>query len=180
MVNFWKKLLAELQNYKFKSKENPVVTTIILEPDEELDMAKILDLDEQKDVCSTMFGILKTEELRIKNRLIITHTVTDLLDSDENIRSKVGEYVGYHFGSMSHNMMMVSSAMKNLKRFQDGHLDKVDPQARGMYVTIWYNIARSNIDLVEGSMGNLEALESDLVEQEMGSEDAAIKRGTLH
>lgn len=180
MINFLKKVLVALQRYEFKLKENPTETTIILEEDEELDMAEILDLDEQKGVCSTMFSILKTEETRIKNRLLITQTVTDLLDSDENIKAKVGEYVGYHFGAMSHNMMMVESAIKNLKRFQDGHLDKADAPARGMYVTIWYNIALENINLVESSMGNLEALESDLVEKEMGGENAIVKRGTLH
>ena len=180
MVNFLKKVLKALQRYKSTPKEKSINAKIILKEETELDMAKILDLNEQKDVCSNMFGVLKTEESRLKNRLIITQTVTEFLDADENVRSKVGEYVGYHFGAMSHNMMMVDSAIKNLKSFQDGHLDEVDAPARGMYVSIWYNIALENIDLVESSMGNLEALESDLVKQEMGDGNTVVKRGTIH
>jgi len=150
---------------------------------EEIDMSQISDLSQQKQVCSKMFNILQGEESKVKNRFMVAQTVTDFLESDENVRANVGEFVGYHFGSINHNMFMVESAMNNLKRFHDGHLDLTDSHARGMYVSIWYNIALANLELMEDSMLHLESLETDLVEKELadqGNDGLVLKRGTMH
>ena len=154
-----------------------------IELDSEIDMSQIHDLAQQKKVCSKMFSILQDEESKVRNRFMVAQTVTDFLASDEVIRANVGEFVGYHFGSINHNMFMIESAMNSLKQFHDGHLDSIDSPARGMYVSIWYNIALGNLELAAESMLHLESLETDLIEDEMVNQDCnqiVLKRGTLH
>jgi len=151
--------------------------------DSEIDMSQIHDLAQQKKVCSEMFSILQDEESKVRNRFMVAQTVTDFLASDEVIRANVGEFVGYHFGSINHNMSMIESAMNSLKQFHDGHLDSIDSPARGMYVSIWYNIALGNLELATESMIHLESLETDLVEKEMADQESnqiVLRRGTLH
>lgn len=167
----------------FFRKSDVETSSKAIDFDAELDMGQIQDLSQQKQVCFKMFTILQGKESIVKNRFIIAQTVSDFLESDEKVRAHVGEFVGYHFGAINHNMFMIDSAMSNLKNFHDGHLDAIDPPARGMYVSIWYNIALANLELMEDSMIHLESLESDLVEKVMADQDTdniILKRGTLH
>lgn len=151
--------------------------------DDDLDMSQITDLTLQKIICAKMCDSLKDAESNVHSRFMIVQTVTDFLESNEKIRANFGEFVGYHFGIINHNKSMVDTAMSNLERFHAGDLDKIASSARGMYVSIWYNIALANLQLIEDSMIHLESLENNLVESELtkhGGERFFLKRGVMH
>lgn len=150
---------------------------------DDMDMSQIQDLGQQKKICFKMVNILQGEESRIKNKFMIVQTVNDFLEMDKKIRTRVGEFVGYHFGMINQNMIMVKSAMKNLEHFQAGQFDAIESSARGMYVSLWYNIALTNLESVEDSMMHLESLEHNLIQDELaehGHDNLILRKGTIH
>lgn len=184
MASIFKKLVSFLRqksNRMIKKQDDRPI--VFLEPVTDVDISKIIDLSEQKVLCSNMLSIVQGHELKLKNRFIGAQTVTDFIEANRQIKEDMGEFIGFHFGCISSAMMLVDSALMNLKRFKEGDFDSIDSSARGMFVSMWYNIALVNIELLDTSMQQIENLEADLVHQQMeltGSNEIILKRGTIH
>ncbi|KKN48496.1 hypothetical protein LCGC14_0652490 [marine sediment metagenome] len=150
--------------------------------DETVDISELPDLAAQKECCEKMIDTLFIEEKRLKSCFISSQTIYDLIDENEKLRSDMGEYVGYHYGSINISMDTVTAALVSLKKFSAGDLDNIDHGARGMYISIWFNMAVSSIISIDLSATNLEELESEMIKKsiEEHGENLILTKGTVH
>lgn len=129
------------------------MTDIILEDDlteeEDIDISELESLDDQKECCERMLDGIIYEEGRLKNRMASIQTINDAIQSDDKLVNSLGEYLGYHYGRMSASKNIIDNALINLGNFLEGNMDEIDHGARGMYLSLWYNIGVSGIDDVE-------------------------------
>ncbi len=150
--------------------------------DETVDISELSDLAAQKECCEKMIDTLFSEERRLQTCFINSQTIHDIIDSSEKIRSDMGEYVGYHYGSINVSMDTVTVALFNLRKFAAGDLDNIDHGARGMYISIWFNMAISSIMTIDLSANNLEELESEIIKKTIDEhgENLILTRGMIH
>ncbi len=129
-----------------------------------------------------MIDTLFKEERRLQSCFINSQTIYDFIDTSEKLRSDMGEYIGYHYGSINVSMNTVTAAMVNLKKFAAGDFDDIDHGARGMYISIWFNMAVSSIDLIDMSAKSLEELESEMIKKTIDEhgENLILTKETLH
>ena len=150
---------------------------------EDIDMSTVTDLEQQKTYCKKMLKVLELEGERLKKRFTGTQTINGFIDSSEKLRSEVSEYIGYNYGSINQCMVLVDSAMVNLQRFDEGSFDDVENNARGMFLSLWYNLGLSHITMMNEIMTDLEKLEKDLLVrlvEESDGDDIIVTRGVLH
>lgn len=150
--------------------------------DETVDISELPDLEAQKVCCKKMIDTLFSEEKRLKSCFICSQTIYDLIEENEKLRSDMGEYIGYHYGSINVEMDTVTVALVNLKKFSAGDLDNIDHGARGMYISIWFNMAVSSIISIDLSANNLEELESEMIKKTIAEhgENLILTKGTVH
>lgn len=150
--------------------------------DETVDVSELPDLAAQKECCEKMIDTLFGEERRLQSCFINSQTIYDIINTSEKIRSDMGEYVGYHYGSINVSMNTVTAALFNLRKFAAGDLDNIDHGARGMYISIWFNMAVSSIISIDLSANNLEELESEIIKKTINEhgENLILTRGALH
>ena len=150
--------------------------------DETVDVSELPDLAAQKECCEKMIDTLFGEERRLQSCFINSQTIYDIINTSEKIRSDMGEYVGYHYGSINVSMNTVTVALFNLRKFAAGDLDNIDHGARGMYISIWFNMAVSSIISIDLSANNLEELESEIIKKTINEhgENLILTRGALH
>ena len=142
----------------------------------DVDISSLSTLDEQKECCERMIDGIGYEEKRIDNRMLTIQTINTAIQSDEKMITNLSEYLGYHFGRMEASKGLCDNARLNLNNFLEGKLDDIDHGARGMYISVWYNIGISSIDEIDECLRDLEKLEGDIVE-------VALKEGkdlTIH
>ena len=160
------------------------MTDIILEDDlteEDIDISELESLDDQKECCEKMLDGIIYEEGRLKHRMTSIQTINDAIQSDEKLVNSLSEYLGYHYGRMSASKNIINNALVNLGSFLEGNMDEIDHGARGMYLSLWYNIGVSGIDEVEECLLDLEKMESDIVETAFNTGDGSIfDKETLH
>jgi len=148
-----------------------------------IDISQILDLTEQKTICNNLISIIEEYEIKLKNKFISIQTITDFIDENKHLKVDMGEFIGYQFGCISNEMMMINTALSKLDKFINGELDNIDSSARSMYIAIWYDLALSNIELLTDSMYQMERIESNLIQQQIqksGSNQNIIKKGYIH
>lgn len=150
--------------------------------DETVDISELPDLAAQKKCCKKMIDTLFSEERRLQSCFINSQTIHDFIDVNEKLRSDMGEYVGYHYGSINVSMDTVTSALFNLRKFAAGDLDNIDHGARGMYISIWFNMAISSIMSIDLSANNLEELEFEIIKKtfDENGENLILTKGTVH
>lgn len=148
--------------------------------DTDVDISQLATLDEQKEVCERMIDGISYEESRLDNRMFSIQTINNAVQSDEKMVTNLSEYLGYHFGRMEASKGLCDNARINLKKFLEGNLDDIDHGARGMYISLWYNIGISSIDEIDECLRDLEKLEGDIVEVALKEgKDLSIQE-TLH
>lgn len=151
------------------------------EVQEEIDISELESLDDQKRCCEKMLDGILFEEDRLSNRMISIQTINDAVQSNEKLVYSLGEYLGYHYGRMSASKTIINNALVNLGSFLEGDMDEIDHGARGMYLSLWYNIGVSGIDDIEECLLDLEKMESDIVETAFNTGDGSIfDKETLH
>lgn len=150
--------------------------------DETVDISELSNLAAQKECCEKMIDTLFSEERRLQTCFINSQTIYDIIGTSEKIRSDMGEYVGYHYGSINVSMDTVTVALFNLRKFAAGDLDDIDHGARGMYISIWFNMAISSIMTIDLSANNLEELESEIIRKTVDEhgENLILTRGMIH
>lgn len=149
----------------------------------DVDFSEITELEEQISYCEKMLKILDLEESLLRKQFMGAQTLTDLIDTDLKIKAEVGEYLGYNYGTINQSMNLVDNAVLNLKKFAEGNLNDIDPAARGMFISIWYNLAAEQLATVTNIMGELEGLEHDLVGRLASAADddtIEIQRRVIH
>lgn len=149
----------------------------------DIDLSKVMELDDQKTYCQKMFKVLELEESILKKRFLGAQTLIDFMDANIKVKAEVSEFVGYNYGNINQCMVLVDSAVLNLKKFHEGGLDDIEDSARGMFISLWYNIGITHLDSVKHMMNELEGLEQDLLENIANSTDEdilEIKKATLH
>ncbi len=149
----------------------------------DVDLSEVTDLEAQKSYCGKMLKMLELEESIIRKRFIGAQTLADFVDADLKIKAEVGEFIGYNYGTINQCMVLIDSAVLNLKKFNEGDFDEIDDGARGMFISLWYNLGITHLGEVDHMMGELEGLEQDLIEKLANTTDEdtlAIRRGTLH
>ena len=151
------------------------------EPTEDIDISELTSIDEQKECCKKMLDGIIYEEDRLSKRMMSVQTINHAIQSDEKLVNSLGEYLGYHYGRMSASKNIIDNALINLGCFLEGDMDEVDHGARGMYLSLWYNIGISGIDEVEECLHDLEKMENDIVETAFKNGDNSIfDKETLH
>jgi hypothetical protein len=83
--------------------------------------------------------------------------------------ASMGEYVGYHYGSLNASMDFVESALTHLDKFDEGNYDELDHGARGMFINMWFNIAIVHMETADTNIDSLEKMESAMAGQSVGS-----------
>lgn len=148
----------------------------------DIDISQLTNIEDQKDCCDEMVKILFEEQERLNNRFFDVQTIYDILEHDSKLKENMSEYIGYHYGSINESMKMFDFAFENLRKVLLGSLDKLDIGARGMYITIWYNIALEAIYNMDQNCEELSRIESDLVERIMSenNESTTVFKGNLH
>ena len=156
--------------------------TTELEVTEDLDFNEISDLEEQKAYCGKMILLLGYEEKRLKKEFLGIQTLNDVVDSDDKIRADLSEYVGYHYGSIAECMTIVGTALANLERFREGKFDEINSGARGMFLSLWYNLALVKVGVIKQSLSSLELLETEVIDQLVADNQGliSIDRGYIH
>lgn len=144
--------------------------------DDDIDLSTVTELDDQKNYCEKMVKVLKLEESMMRKRFVGAQTLADFVDADLKIKAEVGEFVGYNYGTISQCMSMVDNAVSNLQNFNNGDFDEVDDSARGMFISLWYNLGLSHLDSVHQSMSELEGIEKEILEKLSAGAD---KNGTV-
>ncbi len=165
--------------------DDRIEETIFHEDDDyiDVDLSTVTELKDQKSYCKKMLKVLELEGRILRKRFIGTQTLADFVDADVNIKAEVSEFVGYNYGTINQCMILVDSAVMNLQKFHEGDFDEIDDGARGMFISLWYNIGVTHLDSVDHVMGELEGLEEDLLRKLVDSTDEEqiqIRRGTLH
>ena len=103
------------------------------------------------------------------------------MELDADMKSSMSEYIGYQYGIINESMRMLDLSFHNLTNVLNGGLDSLDHGARGMYITIWYNMALESIRTIDDGCEELTMIESEMVERVMGEDEAAtIFRGYCH
>lgn len=148
--------------------------------DTDVDISQLATLDEQKEVCERMIDGISHEESRLDNRMFSIQTINNAVQSDDKMVNNLSEYLGYHFGRMEASKGLCNNARINLKNFLEGNLDDIDHGARGMYISLWYNIGISSIDEIDECLKDLEKLEGDIVEVALKEGKIPSSHDTLH
>lgn len=150
---------------------------------EDVDMSTVTDLEQQKTYCKKMLKVLELEGQRLRKRFTGTQTINGFVDSSAKLRSEVSEYIGYNYGSINQCMVLVDSAVVNLQQFDEGSFDDVENNARGMFLSLWYNLGLSHISMMNEIMADLEKFEKDLwsrLVEESDENEVIVSRGVLH
>ena len=150
--------------------------------DDSVDISELPDLESQKECCEKMLDTLSDEEKRLQSCFINSQTICDLIDTNEKMKSDMGEYVGYHYGSISVSMDTITVALMNLNKFAAGDFDDIDHGARGMYISIWFNMAISSIMSIDLSAKSLEELENEMIKKTINEfgESLILTKETIH
>lgn len=153
--------------------------------DEEIDLSEITGIEEQKEFCGKMLRVLELEEKRLRKRFVNTQTLNDFVETSPKTIADLTQFVGYNYGTINQCMVLIDSAVVNLQRFQEGMFDDVDENARSMFISLWYNLGLSHVDMINSSMKELEELEKDVLERltekaERDGDDLVVTRGVVH
>ncbi len=132
---------------------------------DDVDLSEVTELDDQKNYCKKMVKILKLEESMMRKRFVGAQTLADFVEADLNIKAEVGEFVGFNYGTINQCMTLVDNAVLNLQNFNNGDFDDVDDGARGMFISLWYNLGLTHLDSVHRSMNELEGIEKEILEK---------------
>lgn len=136
-----------------------------LPAEEEVDLYEITDLDEQKTHAQKMLDIVSGYQRHFKQKFKCVQTVDDIVDAQVELKLELGEYLGYLYGSINEVFRTLETSAFHLGKFVDGDFDKLDPNARSMYINLWYNIGISNVDVLDSFVEELEGIEGDLIQQ---------------
>jgi hypothetical protein len=131
--------------------------------DAEVDVSELPSLEEQKDCCEKMLSCILDAENVLKNRISSIQTINNAVQSDETLIKSLSEFLGYHYGRMSSSRGMIEAVLVNLNTFMDGKLDEVDHGARGMFLTVWYNLGVSGLEDLDICLEDLEKMEMDII-----------------
>lgn len=152
------------------SKLPSIIPEISEAPELEIDLSKVVDLEEQRNFCKTMIQSLMPQNKELKIRLMESVEIDSFLGLTFAIKQEIGEYVGYYYGSINQSMTMFESALVNLKQFDQGKYDDVEANARGMFLSLWYNVATMNAQLAEVSLRQLEEMENQMLSKHIDPE----------
>lgn len=150
---------------------------------ESIDISQLSDIKDQKECCDEMIKVLFDEQDRLQSRFLGVQTIYDILESDSEIKKSMSEYIGYQYGIINEAMKMFEISFHNLQRVLSGSYDKLDFGARGMYITLWYNIGLESIRTIDESCEELSQTEADMIKRIMNDEDsetADFLRGSFH
>ena len=141
---------------------------------EEIDLSELETVEEQIECCERMMDEIIFLESNIKNRISCIQTINNVLLSDIELASSMGEFVSYHYGRMNILMNNINNVISNLGYFIEGNFNEMDNGARGMYINIWYNIGLVTLDNIDHCIDCLEKIEMDIIGSIHGDENEAV------
>ena len=147
---------------------------------DEVDVSKLISLEEQKECCEKMLDQILDIEYNLNYRLMSIQTINDAVQSDDHLINSLGEFLGYQYGKMNSSKNMVNTALINLNRFMEGGLDEIDHGARGMFLNVWYNLGVAGLVDLEEILSDLEKMEMDIIETASEKGNGIITRETIH
>ena len=109
-------------------------------------------------------GIYETLADKIK----VLENMSKLMQTETDIRSEYGEYIGYNMGLVDSAASIIDSSLTNLEKIKDGEMDLVSIGAASLYSTVWYEMAKHEL-------GNIASIVTDMliVEQELFNGDSS-------
>ena len=145
-------------------------------------ITELEDLEEQKEICSQLIQLILDEEKKLQTDFTGIQTLYDILEKDPDMKLHLSEFIGYNYGTINSSLTIVENSIANLKNFMNGSWNEFDAKARGMYISIWYNMALDNISIISDSNDELAKIEADVVSKILSdnTEEAQIFKGQMH
>ena len=149
--------------------------------DDDLDISDCETLDDQKLVSLELLDSLIDCDQHMKLRITNIETLNDFVRADTEIASNVGEFVGYHYGRIEEANRNTKQSIGNLDLFSGGEFDSLSHEARGMAITMWYQMGSSSFECIDSALDDLESLERNLIRNsDISMSELVELRGVLH
>lgn len=128
-----------------------------------IDVNKIQNQEELLEVCVILTEALEKEKQKIDDQSVMVQSLYDIIDQNDDVALDLADFIGYQFGVMNSAAMMIETALVNLEQMVASDMS-ADMHIReaSMFVTLWYNLGLTHIDISSDCLIELNKVENDL------------------
>jgi hypothetical protein len=128
-----------------------------------IEMDKIANISELREASSVLYDALVSEKDQLESQTALVQSIYDILDQNEEVVVELSDFIGYQFGMMASSDNMVDVAIVNMMKVKDSEIgENMHLKELCMFVSLWYNIGLSHIEIANECLHELQKSEHDL------------------
>lgn len=113
----------------------------------------------------------------ITERLVSLNKLHNMIDENSLLQLEYGQYIGYNTGVIDTSVETASIGIGNIKQVADGKHNDVSNDALSMFSTMWYEIARAEIDGLGEIVTDMYSIMNEIIQNE---KDKDVFQGMSH